>query len=62
MRPTVAENDTSNKGEEVLPPEEPGAQRGSDTSKDKAEASEEQRTEEEPQGKPVTHLRRSARP
>ena len=52
LRPTVEENVTFDKGQELLPPEGHGAQRGSDDSKDKAETSEEQRAEAELQGEP----------
>ena len=51
MRPTVEENVTS-KGQEQLPPEGPGGQRGRNDSKDKAETSEEQRAKAELQGVP----------
>ena len=52
VRPTVAENATANKGEQDLPPEDAGAQRCNDATKDTVESSEEQHAEEEPQGEP----------
>ena len=62
VRPTVAENVTSDKGEEVLPPEGPGAQRGSGASKDKAETSERSSARRRSCKESLTDLRRSARP